>query len=433
MNPGRSTELLESQIIELSELRNAHARDPRFKQWRQATLTVIQRLWPGDVARAERFRRVPFSPPSTRMSAKAARTFYEKGCAEAQQLLRVMMSDLKDSPAIGLPTRRDPVLDPGAAEDDFPLVELGGAKQDAPEEDDGLRAPTIDLPRTPERPARPAPVARPTPGALPASDAARPAAREPRPAQRPAAPAPAAPEPPRPVAREPKRPAVPPIVVRGTPPPDDDAQRPSVSTRIDRPARPADPRPPLREMLGFSATPLDDEEPAEVFAAEEEAADEDAGTYEPLAAMEPESESYDIDEEEAEVGEEPEAGEEAEPEPEPEPEYDRAEMEAFLKSSPVLKASARPVVRQRPAAAPAALQSPLAKAVAALAAEVERLGVPEGHRAAVRAMLLDLARGLDRQEVEWTTLSESMRLALAYPALARRVIPLLVPFLDIAS
>jgi hypothetical protein len=48
-------------------------------------------------------------------------------------------------------------------------------------------------------------------------------------------------------------------------------------------------------------------------------------------------------------------------------------------------------------------------------------------------MLLDLARGLDRQEVEWTTLSESMRLALAYPALARRVIPLLVPFLDIAS
>jgi hypothetical protein len=200
-------------------------------------------------------------------------------------------------------------------------------------------------------------------------------------------------------------------------------------------------------MLGFSATPLDDEEPAERAAStpvwdpadalampDEEAAGEDAGAYEPLEAMEPESESYDIEyDEEAEVAEEPDAGEEAEPEPEAQPEYDRAEMEAFLKSSPVLKASARPVVRQREAAPAAALQSPLANAVAALSADVERLGVPEGHRAAVRAMLLDLARGLDRQNVDWTMLSESMRLALAYPALARRVIPLLVPFLDIAS
>jgi len=41
LTPERAIELLEAQIIELSELRNAHARDPRFKQWRQTTLTVV--------------------------------------------------------------------------------------------------------------------------------------------------------------------------------------------------------------------------------------------------------------------------------------------------------------------------------------------------------------------------------------------------------
>src|SRR4051812_45509267 len=106
--PERAIELLEAQIVEMSELRNAHARDPRFKQWRQATLTVVQRIWPGDVARAERFRRVPFSPPSTRMSAKATRSFYEKGCAEALHLLREMMTEVEGSAASAPPPVRAP-------------------------------------------------------------------------------------------------------------------------------------------------------------------------------------------------------------------------------------------------------------------------------------------------------------------------------------
>jgi len=446
LTPERAIELLEAQVLELSELRNAHARDPRFKQWRQTTLTVVQRIWPGEVARAERFRRVPFSPPSNRMSAKATRTFYEKGCAEAQHLLREMTAELEGSKTLALPQRQDPSLDPGAAEDDFPLVDLDkNAKQGADEQ--GPQIPTIDLPRA-ERPTRPAPTARPASESRPAARTSQPPPKPASPARpaaqaRPAAPPPPAAEPARPAARETKSPATPPVVVRATPLPP-----PAPPAGEDRTAKP-----PLSEMLGFSATPVDDEDPferadnaparpvrqrwnpADAFAKGD--APEDEAPYEALEPMEPESESYEIEYDEPSVDEEayvePELEVEPEPEPEPESEGNRAEMEAFLSSSPVLKANAKPVVRQRPASESTPLQSPTANAFAALAAQVERFGVPEGHRAAVRAMLIDLARALDRRDADWTTLSESMRLSLAYPSLARRVIPLLVPFLDQAA
>ena len=44
--------MLEEQIRQLRELRNAGPRDSGFKQWRQSTLTAIQRIWPADPVRS---------------------------------------------------------------------------------------------------------------------------------------------------------------------------------------------------------------------------------------------------------------------------------------------------------------------------------------------------------------------------------------------
>jgi hypothetical protein len=409
LSPERAPEILEAQIVELAELRNAHARDPRFKQWRQTTLTLIQRIWAGDPGRAERFRRVPFSPPSNRMSAKATRTFYEKGCAEAQHLLRDLLAELgRRSPIEAMPEPDS--LAPGVAEDDFPLVDLSG---DAPADpvEKAPHIPTLDLPRTPARPA----------------------------------------------ARTPERTSPPPLVIRGTPPPEPQVpaaapapppERPRVSTRDARPAGREAVQRPLREMLGFPIDSPDDAEdpfappdaavrpgPPEPAVGDEfdptpwggdEAAD--------LGALGPEDMEPEVEELEVEL-----EADEVPPAPTPAPRaprvpVDDSETEKFLSSSPVFGANPRPVHR-RPTPAPAAapLKTAAATTLAALSSEVERLGVPEGHRAAVRAMLLDLARALDRQDVDWAMLSESMRLALAYPPLARRVIPLLVPYLDAAA
>src|SRR5438093_971289 len=65
---ARAIEWLGQQIGELSGIRNATARDPSFKNWRQNTLTVMQRIWPADQGRCERFRRIPFSPADPRSS-----------------------------------------------------------------------------------------------------------------------------------------------------------------------------------------------------------------------------------------------------------------------------------------------------------------------------------------------------------------------------
>jgi hypothetical protein len=116
--------------------------------------------------------------------------------------------------------------------------------------------------------------------------------------------------------------------------------------------------------------------------------------------------------------------------PDPAADAPYSAMEEFMRSSPVLKASPRPVRRHTPVPA---TPSPAAASLTALAAEVAHLGVPEGQRAGARAMLLDLARQIDERELEWAGLRESLQLALEYPPLARRVIPLLVPYLDLAA
>lgn len=96
----RAREWLERQLTDLGQLRNATRRDHHFKTWRQQTLTVIQRVWPGDARRVDRFRRIPFSPPTPRATEAQVRDCYERGWGEAGVLLREFLAEIN---LLGLP------------------------------------------------------------------------------------------------------------------------------------------------------------------------------------------------------------------------------------------------------------------------------------------------------------------------------------------
>ena len=103
----RAREWLERQLADLGQLRNATRRDQNFKTWRQQTLTVIQRVWPGDTRRVDRFRRIPFSPPTAHSAERQVREYYERGWGEAGVLLaRVPRRDQPARPAAD-PSGRD--------------------------------------------------------------------------------------------------------------------------------------------------------------------------------------------------------------------------------------------------------------------------------------------------------------------------------------
>src|SRR6516225_7264199 len=127
---------LEKQLVELSGLRNATTRDSGFKLWRQTTLTLLQRTWEGDDSRAERFRRVPFSPPSARADREELREWYERGCAEAAALLRDLIDDVAQHGVVR--TRFETLEDDAAAaldalpEDSAPMLTLGGEEPPKP-------------------------------------------------------------------------------------------------------------------------------------------------------------------------------------------------------------------------------------------------------------------------------------------------------------
>jgi hypothetical protein len=135
----RAREWLERQLAELGQLRNATRRDQTFKTWRQQTLTVIQRIWPGDTRRSERFRRIPFTPPSAHTNERQVREYYERGWGEAGILLRELLAEIN---LLGLPQ-----------------VQPGGYT--GPETDAGLEhAPMLDLPAVADaETAAPAPAA----------------------------------------------------------------------------------------------------------------------------------------------------------------------------------------------------------------------------------------------------------------------------------
>ena len=68
-----------------------------------------------------------------------------------------------------------------------------------------------------------------------------------------------------------------------------------------------------------------------------------------------------------------------------------------------------------------------------LAADLDRLNVPEGDRDLVRSTLLDLARRLESGDLPWAQLQEAVSVVMAFPDLGRRVLPVLLPYLHRAA
>ncbi len=556
---ARAREQLAVQLSALGELRNASTRDPGFKQWRQNTLTLIQRIWPHEPAKSERFRRVPFSTPSSKMTATVTRDFFERGCAEASAYLRLLLTELdrvvaeeahgdmpaQDEPPVEIPTLEVIDMPPstvgehhsasesrpmsGASDSEPLLIEpISIQDRDPGQGVDAIALSSREMPADEASsrevpPSREAPLSREVqpPLEAPAEVASQESGtREVSAREVPAREVPAREAPPREApARE--------VPVREVPAHEVPA---AGSTPAGKPAPPqkrgngkkSQPRQGLRELLGFFGGQGDDESKESDEAREEkprkesrkearkEARQETPGApgrqsleglpfkpawtlisppqnprpVEPLHPIYPEpvqepeasfppvlaSLPEDVDAPERaplpdsvagpRMPETPETPEtpfeptvvEMPPMP-PADSDDQAASDAaaeFMRSSPVLKSEARPVRRiaNLPVAEPsgavagpsptpvqpmAISLSPVANSLVAIAAEVAHLGVPEGQRAAARAALLDLARQVDEHSLTWVRLRESIALLMDYPALARRVLPLLIPYLDAAA
>src|SRR6185436_9120186 len=93
-NSDRALGWLTEQLGALSRLRNSSPRSHEFKQWRQATLTAAQRIWPNDTERSERFRRIPFSS-GAKSSERTSREAFEHGCSEARRIIRMWLAEIK--------------------------------------------------------------------------------------------------------------------------------------------------------------------------------------------------------------------------------------------------------------------------------------------------------------------------------------------------
>ena len=127
----RAREWLERQLADLGQLRNATRRDQNFKTWRQQTLTVIQRVWPGEARRVDRFRRIPFSPPTAHATDAQVREYYERGWGEAGVLLREFLAEIN---LLGLPQLRAPGTYAGSETEAAmgPMPALGGQDEAPP-------------------------------------------------------------------------------------------------------------------------------------------------------------------------------------------------------------------------------------------------------------------------------------------------------------
>ena len=450
--------LLEDQIERLAELRNANPRDQSFKLWRQTTLTVIQRLWPGNLPKSEQFRRIAFTTPSARATRNQVRQHFERGYGEAVSYLRTLEMEI-DAGALTLPT--DTAAFEAATQALSPPV-VPDAPQEKVRDTRGLgeglvgsgplsagnpgvvptgpplqfTSPSFD--RDPEfrtnvpgqaaaQPAEPASEPAPAPApATPevqATPKSRPApvvikAQEPIPTpQRPVAPPP---PPARPVAPPPAPPPV------ASPPARNQAVEMSQGEHDARGARRPDKR-QLKEMLGFVDAPAP---PARgpTPPAPPPPPDPPAPTTTPGRAwfdppFPPPDESF----------EEPEADpfEHEDTDADDSPGAFAPEEKAdLLSSSPVFASFARPAgMTPRPASL---ASGPGVSAVLnALAADVARLGVPEGQRAATRAALIGLGRQFDLGTANWSSVRQTIVMVLEYPALARLLIPALVPYLNL--
>jgi hypothetical protein len=420
---ARAREWLSDQLDQLDRLRNANPRDPSFKMWRQNTLTVLQRIWPGQSARSERFRRIPFSPAMPRPSGQQMREWFTKGCNEASGFLRSLLEEidavgLSEAPAAPVVAAEEagadvPMLElPGAGADADPVspsytmdenvIELGGAEAPATSEADWHEASIPKLKvelRSPtgERSAR--------------GDSAEIAMGEGlRPLDAPAKAAAAMPAAAAPDAGAAD--AAPPVAPLRSPAPD--ATKPA---RAPKAKKPASRSMKLKSMLGFGS-----EAPAPSVAPP--AAPPASPSAKPHAASK--SRTMARPKLEATPAKPPVPASPAAPELDD----DARAAEDFLRNSPIFGVQGRPVQRSSDVTP---FQDPDAVAIATLGAELGRHGVPEAAREELRAQLAQLALQLEAGQPEWERLRTVVAGAMAWPDLARRVVPVLLPWFERAA
>ena len=382
----RARTWLEAQIVELGALRNASTRDSGFKQWRQHTLTLIQRIWVGDSTKASRFKRIPFTTPGTKADRDQVRNAYEKGCGEALSCLRQLLDEIDERPP-RLASQVEPEGSP-------PSLDLNRIIEPDVDADVRHGAPKLPISRKPGiRPAlgpesfEPSELDLREVRNLPASDRSQHAPEE----EIPPPPRRLAQEPPRRQAEEPpRRPAEPPRRQAEEPPRrhTEDVKRrmqETVRGQADTSRRPIGepPRHPAEQPARRSA-----DEPARRPDEPPKRSDE-PGEHEVV----------------------------------------RRAMADFLDASPVFAAMDRMEREQgdEPRISPSAF------ALAALASELADLGVPAPHREFVRDALKELAKHIDHRDLTWDELREAVAVVMEFRGVARRVLPLLVPFLDEAA
>lgn len=460
MSPEAATrcrEWLEEQLESLRGLRNGNPRDAQFKIWRQTTLTVLQRIWPGDSTRSDRFRRIRFSAPQSKVDPRSAADWFARGCDDATLYLELWVAEIERDgvPADASPAYHDGGDAEGLAEEAYPTLELGapgssgGRGIEIPEENDIV----LDLGGGAPTSASAAPAREETSGApprLPASSSRvlpRPATgKAPRAAGKSPSPKPTEPRRETPAAAE--RPAAP---------------RPAETPR-PKPARRGGPKSRLKDLLGLDAViarvndeptgepesagapvaPMNAAPPAEapppaIAVNESPSSPAPAAPVEfvaaatnvspasaepvPLAAATPHAEPAPIA-----SADEPAAGsDEGEA---PSAEAIEEATQRFMETSPVLSLTGRPVQRRTDTTR---FEQPDAVAVATLAEDVGRLGVPGMRREAVRAQLVELAQQLEAGEPGWELLAEVVCEAMTHRALAQRLMPVLLPWLTRAA
>ena len=140
-SPQQAIGWLEIQVERLAELRNATTRDSAFREWRQNTLTMTQRIWPDIPNRSTRFRRIPFSPASTRADDQEVRVAFDKGCAEARRMLKLWVTELETH---GFVTGDDgPRRSSGEGAEDSPQTPSAAAPRDVSRAPASVRAATL--------------------------------------------------------------------------------------------------------------------------------------------------------------------------------------------------------------------------------------------------------------------------------------------------
>ena len=446
------SEGLEHRLIELGALRNAGTRSPSFRAWRQATLTLLQRIWSGDPGVSERFRRIPFSPNHARADTTELRNVYERGCAEAATYLKELRDRIGDQEWAEVErSGYSESFEVGSTEDDFPTLDLppgngqrsGSRPSRSKSKNRGARpsprrADLGDLlkeaeskgtrsgaPKLPMAESRVIPPEDEAPSSKQKGRRLSPGTRKTMDRLKDMlgfGEAPAAPAPSPPTASTPDAPppvvAIPPVLSAplAAPPPAAAAVTPPVPPVVptdllrefETPVPPAAAAPP--PQVPPAAPTLKDMLMTPDFTARlESSIDPDLWSSPSVPGPE-------------------ELAQGLPPEADPD-----GATEEFFRNSPVLSSMGSPVRRRETPEPRSGYLVPEAIEILEISGRAAEFGVPEGRRAHARAYLAELARQLENQDLSWNTLRDSIQFLMEFPPLARRVLPLLLPFLDQAA